>query len=640
MKKSYLKTYFLLLGIIPFGVLAQEAKMIDAKGNVRTLKHRTEVKDKSQAKINAVNSSDRAKDMYQLLSRASMNAGASDYFESQQHVTPESRFPTRFTNYKIEYGNSLQQNRQLAVSFLDQIISEEFIDVLDLSADGTRLVVGTDGNDENGLNAGSASVYENLSGDWIQIGSSILGEAEGDNAGYAVSISGDGSTVAVASLANNLQDTTGYVRVFQYNSGAWEQIGQAIQGASAGDGLFYRENIALNQDGTILAFSSDSVNVYRLEMDTWVKDPEVLIEGSHNVSISADGNTLIAGSAFGSAELFVYDGFEWFNTSNDFQGGFYGFSVDLSPNGQFAAVGSVFDGVYLYEIDDNDVFQLINYFMSPPGSVQFGWDVSVENSGSKVAVADNFDTATEIYANLNGFWYVQDNISFQSNAVSFDEAGSKIALGGGTIVNFFDVFPDQNTSVSVSDSLALVELYEATSDSGWISSTNWLVGPVVTWRGVTVENNQVTELQLEFNNLSGSLPASIGNLDLTRFDVSDNQLIGSIPSEIGNWTDMTYFDVRSNQLTGSIPDEIGNLSQLTSLELYNNQLSGEIPLGLTNLTSLQRLSAGQNQFSGSIPPEIGNLTNLHTLYLWGNNLTGTLPDQYYLYGILSKSTFW
>ena len=64
---------------------------------------------------------------------------------------------------------------------------------------------------------------------------------------------------------------------------------------------------------------------------------------------------------------------------------------------------------------------------------------------------------------------------------------------------------------------------------------------------------------------------------ITELDLSENNLIGSIPSEIGNLNNLTKLELSNNQLTGAIPYEIGNLVNLTVLNLLNNNLTGEIP---------------------------------------------------------------
>ena len=202
-----------------------------------------------------------------------------------------------------------------------------------------------------------------------------------------------------------------------------------------------------------------------------------------------------------------------------------------------------------------------------------------------------------------------------------------------------------------SDYDALVALYNSTNGAGWKNKSNWLTSADVSeWRGVTVEGDRVTgirlggnnlvgtlpaelanldnlqELWLHYNQLTGSIPTELGNLDnLQRLGLHYNQLTGSIPTELGNLDNLQRLSLRNNQLTGSIPTELGNLVNLRSLLLYNNQLTGSIPTELGNLDNLQDLSLYNNQLTGSIPTELGNIDNLRTLELYNNQLTGEIP---------------
>ncbi|XP_039157637.1 MDIS1-interacting receptor like kinase 2-like [Eucalyptus grandis] len=135
-------------------------------------------------------------------------------------------------------------------------------------------------------------------------------------------------------------------------------------------------------------------------------------------------------------------------------------------------------------------------------------------------------------------------------------------------------------------------------------------------------------VNLGFNNFTGPIPSSIGNLtSLNYLNLRRNQLGGSIPPKIGNLTSLNYLNLRGNQLGGSIPPEIGNLTSLTRLNLRGNQLGGYIPSKIGNLTGLAYLDLRGNQLNGSIPPEIGNLTSLTYLYLQENKLSGCIPSQ-------------
>ncbi|XP_022760169.1 probable leucine-rich repeat receptor-like protein kinase At1g35710 [Durio zibethinus] len=94
-----------------------------------------------------------------------------------------------------------------------------------------------------------------------------------------------------------------------------------------------------------------------------------------------------------------------------------------------------------------------------------------------------------------------------------------------------------------------------------------------------------------------------------------NNLTGVIPASIGNLTKLSTLYLFENKLSGSIPQEIGMLVSLTELIFFDNNFSGSIPASIGNLTSLSTLYLDQNMFSGSIPASIGNMTKLVGLSL-------------------------
>ena len=180
------------------------------------------------------------------------------------------------------------------------------------------------------------------------------------------------------------------------------------------------------------------------------------------------------------------------------------------------------------------------------------------------------------------------------------------------------------------DKAALVALYNATDGDNWTNNTNWLSDWALgEWHGVTTnDDGQVTRLDLDENQLSGSIPAELGNLtNLQYLSLVVNQLSGSIPAALGNLANLQYLSLNGNQLSGSIPAELGNLTNLQNLSLSHNQLSGQIPPALGNLTNLTGLNFFHNQLSGQIPPTLGNLANLQWLYLGNNQLSGSIPAE-------------
>ena len=64
------------------------------------------------------------------------------------------------------------------------------------------------------------------------------------------------------------------------------------------------------------------------------------------------------------------------------------------------------------------------------------------------------------------------------------------------------------------DRAVLIEFYNATNGPNWTNSTNWNSNePLGRWSGVSTDSNdRVTELFLIDNQLTGSIPSSLGNL--------------------------------------------------------------------------------------------------------------------------------
>ena len=134
------------------------------------------------------------------------------------------------------------------------------------------------------------------------------------------------------------------------------------------------------------------------------------------------------------------------------------------------------------------------------------------------------------------------------------------------------------------------------------------------------------DLSLSFNNLSGEIPAALGNLSkLAVLWLESNQFTGEIPAELGKLSSLVWLWLNHNQLTGEIPAELGNLSQLERLLIGNNQLTGEIPAELDKLHRLVWLYLNHNQLTGEVPAELGSLSQLERLYIGNNQLAGCVP---------------
>ncbi|THU62277.1 hypothetical protein C4D60_Mb01t03430 [Musa balbisiana] len=123
--------------------------------------------------------------------------------------------------------------------------------------------------------------------------------------------------------------------------------------------------------------------------------------------------------------------------------------------------------------------------------------------------------------------------------------------------------------------------------------------------------------------------AQVALLNLKKLDLSDNSLEGEILEILNNVSSsssLKHLDLRWNQLSGDIPETIGDLQSLQFLYLGCNAINGQIPKTIGRLHQLQVLGMSYNNLSGQIPMTMGGLCNLINLSLSNNNIGGELSN--------------
>nr|XP_043633237.1 receptor-like protein EIX2 [Erigeron canadensis] len=182
-------------------------------------------------------------------------------------------------------------------------------------------------------------------------------------------------------------------------------------------------------------------------------------------------------------------------------------------------------------------------------------------------------------------------------------------------------------------------------------------------------------LELSHNQLSGSIPTSIGQLsNLIKLAVDNNSLVGvvsehhftklhnltalwlddnslalnvsthwippfqlksfsarscNIGSHFPNWlqtqTNLEYLGLSNSSIGDTIPEWFENItSHLQGLDLSHNQIDGNLSRIITN-PGLIFLLLGKNRFTGSIPIHLCELVDIKALDLSDNNFSGVLP---------------
>ncbi len=238
-----------------------------------------------------------------------------------------------------------------------------------LSADGNIVAIGATNNDGSGSDAGHVRLFEWDGAAWVQKGGDIDGEAAGDRSGYSVSLSTDGSIVAIGARRNSASGTNaGHVRLFEWDGAAWVQKGGDIDGEAADD--YSGHSVSLSADGSIVAISaifndgingetSGHVRVYEWDGSAWQQkggdiDGEALDDWSGwSPTLSADGTIVAIGAVFndgingensGHVRVYEWDGSAWQQKGGDIDGESAndesGLSVSLSADGTIVAIGA------------------------------------------------------------------------------------------------------------------------------------------------------------------------------------------------------------------------------------------------------------------------------------------------------------
>ncbi len=191
--------------------------------------------------------------------------------------------------------------------------------------------------------------------------------------------------------------------------------------------------------------------------------------------------------------------------------------------------------------------------------------------------------------------------------------------------------------------LGIKATLEGTASLNWATTLS-----MARWRGVNVSGGRVihlfpknsqltgtipdlsaltalTHIQIENNELSGTLTASHFPTSLIDLTLSNNQLTGTVP-DLSALTALQYLWLHENELSGTIPD-LSALTALRDIWLDQNELSGTLTASHFP-TSLIRLRLNNNQLTGTIP-DLSALTALEYLWLHQNELSGTLTASHF-----------
>lgn len=234
-----------------------------------------------------------------------------------------------------------------------------------LSYDGNTLASG--GYADNS-NIGAVWIWTRSSGVWTQQGSKLVGTGNTgiSQQGYDVALSSLGDTLVVGGIADN----TGFgaTWVWTRTAGVWTQQGSKLVGTGATGTPSQGTSVDVSGDGDTLAiggrndnFQQGAVWIFTRSAGTWTQQGSKLVGTGasfaamigDSVSISGDGNTMMAGGSFdvsvGAAWVWTRSGGVWTQQGSKLVGwggiggSRQGFSCSLSHDGNLALIGGAFD---------------------------------------------------------------------------------------------------------------------------------------------------------------------------------------------------------------------------------------------------------------------------------------------------------
>jgi hypothetical protein len=299
-----------------------------------------------------------------------------------------------------------------------------------MSSEGTTVAIGAPCSDGNGENSGYVRVFEFEDGAWVQLGSDIDGEEEDDSSGYSVSMSSDGRTVAIGAndLNGGLNDC--HVRVYKFVDGAWVQLGSDIDGER--EGAVSGRHISMSSDGRTVAIES---------YDGYGGGGHGLDSGHVRVYQFVDGAWVQLGSDIDGERV----------------GDAFGSSISMSSDGRTVAIGALGNGgngldsglVRVYQFVDGAWVQLGSDIDGEESGDLSGMTVSMSSDGRTVAIGAPFNDGNgldsghvRVYEFEDGAWVQlgsdidgEREYDHSGHSVSMSSDGRTVAIGAPKPIN-------------------------------------------------------------------------------------------------------------------------------------------------------------------------------------------------------------
>jgi hypothetical protein len=305
---------------------------------------------------------------------------------------------------------------------------------------------------------------------WVQRGSVLTASDAAANDLYGrVAISGDGTVLVVgAYLWEGSASDVGGVYIYDWSGSAWVQRGSVL--TSGGASNSFGTGVSLSDDGTVLAVGGDvtstnrgGVYIYDWSGSAWVQRGSVLTAGDqanddlfgNTVALSNDGKVLVVGAKNwegplanqGGVYTYNWNGSAWVQlggvlTAGDAAAGNSFSSVAINGDGTILAVGASNrdggrGGVYIYDWSGSAWVQRGSVLTAGDAAAgdRFGFRAALDSAGTTlIASAFGWEGASTnqggvyIYDWSGSAWVQRGNVLIASDAASSDLFGISVAL--------------------------------------------------------------------------------------------------------------------------------------------------------------------------------------------------------------------
>ena len=522
---------------------------------------------------------------------------------------------------------------------------------LSMNAAGDRVAIGAYLNDGNGTDAGHVRIYSWDGSAWSQMGSDIDGEAAGDNFGFSVSINSAGDRVAIGGPENDESASrAGHARVYAYANNAWTQLGSDIDGEAVNDrsGRTVSINAAGDRvavgtgenDGT--ANNAGHVRVFEYASGSWTQlggdvDGEAALDyfAHWSLDLNAAGDHFVVGAhlndgnggSSGHTRVYKYSSNSWSQLGSDINGegagDESGWDVSINDAGNRIAIGAANnDGngsnsghvrIFHYDSDSNSWVQVQSDIDGENGSDYSGRAVSLNAAGDRVAIGGRSNDGG---GNNSGHVRVYDlkeipdavaptisSVSSSTNNGSY-KAGDVVAI----TITF-----SENVIVSGTPQLTL----ETGSSDAVVNYSSGTGGSVLTFNYTVANGNTSADLNyLSTNALAlygGTIKDAAGNnAILTLPALDDSNALASNKNLVIDTTaptmTITATNGSTNVASGSTTNDATLTLTFTSSEATSNFASSDITLGSGAISNFTAVSS--TVYTATFTPSTNGSTSI------------------------------